>query len=315
MAQTAVITGSSGFVGRRLAIDLINRGYRVYGIDRSPNSANHRTYRVDLVYHRADELADLFNVLDPDLIFHLAGMAQTRSDPELTRLVNIEGTRNLLQAVLWMRKSTRVITVGSIDEIGSPLRTLATVDEMTPLEPESVYGQSKRDAWHLCQQFIESGLDIVHAAPTNHKGGGQGLGFLGPDVTNQMAIIEAIIEDGDNPECVIRTGFLGDAKAFLHVDDVVRAYYLLSQTGRSGERYLIGSPRQYTMYEIVSSIMSRYRYHDTHPLILQSAPPTRQAIKHAMIDYRKITRDTGWQPELSLERAIDDLVAYYRGLY
>ena len=98
---TALVTGGTGFLGSHIARELGQRGYRVRILRRS-------TSRLDAIAGVQVEHA-IGDVLDPaslraamegvDWVFHTAAVADYwRNDPDYIYRVNVDGTRNVLQA-------------------------------------------------------------------------------------------------------------------------------------------------------------------------------------------------------------------------
>lgn len=90
-----LVTGSNGFVGRRVVAAVHQRGWRVVGLGRQPHSA----VEVD-AYHRHD-LADPVRLDESvDAVVHCAALASPWAKPEAYRRANVDGTRHVLE---WAR--------------------------------------------------------------------------------------------------------------------------------------------------------------------------------------------------------------------
>ena len=151
-----VITGGAGFLGRKLASALLQRGTLA---DRSGNQAAiEELVLFDMVEAQStgddrerivtgdnsdpDQVCALLDS-DTDSVFHLAAVvsAAAEEDFDLGTRVNLEGTRNVLEACRKLDAPPRVVFTSSIAVYGGQL-PIVVVDE-TPLTPTTSYGTQK----------------------------------------------------------------------------------------------------------------------------------------------------------------------------
>lgn len=114
MSQPILVTGAAGFIGSHLSLALLDRGYRVIGIDnfndyydpalkearwaRLTANGSFTGLRLDLC-DRAG-LEDLFTTYRPDLVCNLAAQAGVRysiKNPYVYQASNLEGFLNILE--------------------------------------------------------------------------------------------------------------------------------------------------------------------------------------------------------------------------
>lgn len=95
--KTALVTGASGFSAGYTIQKLLDRGWQVIGTDmRNPiNELNNVKFiRADLT----DKASLKPVVADVDVVFHTAGIVDYSASLEKLRAVNVEGTKNLIEA-------------------------------------------------------------------------------------------------------------------------------------------------------------------------------------------------------------------------
>ncbi|HEU5112339.1 MAG TPA: NAD-dependent epimerase/dehydratase family protein [Acidimicrobiia bacterium] len=219
------VTGGSGVVGRALVRHLIDAGHQVVALARTPDSA------ADLRVRGATPVDG--DVLDPpglralvegkDWVFHVAGINEMCSpDPDLMDLVNIEGTRNVMEACRSAGVG-RMIHTSSAAAIGEAHGTIGS--ESTPHRGSylSRYERSK----HLAERvlFDQAGdLEVVAVNPSSVQGPGRatGTGKLILDLVN-----------GRLPFLVETTVSMVD------IDDCARGHVLAAERGRFGQRYIL----------------------------------------------------------------------------
>ena len=308
--KKVLITGSEGFVGQHLWKELESNGYEVFGTTlMAPVTGLANNVSVCDI-ESPEQLSLLISKLLPDAIFHLAGWSNPGSSfasPQKAFTINAIGTINLLEAVRKIENyHPRIIAIGSSAEFGMVSSENLPVTEKSPLNPNSPYGVSKVAAWYICHQYFASyKTDIIYATPFNHTGPGQAPGFLAPDIASQIAQVEKGEKD---PEII--TGDLSTKRDLLDVRDVVRAYRLLLEKGLSGERYLISSGKSTPVAQVVDTLISLSKTKITHQIDSSKMRPSDIPDQYG--DSSKLKELTSWQPEIPLEKTLQDLLDWYR---
>ena len=158
-ANTVLVTGALGQVGKRCTEILLSRGRTVVATDlRNDKSVAvaqdlaSQSHPGELIVLYAD-LLDAAAVLDgvsqhnPDAIVHLAAMLAPASyrNPPLARKINVEGTRNLVDAARTLPQPPLFIKASSASVYGSrnPYRHPERITGETPVNPIDQYGEDK----------------------------------------------------------------------------------------------------------------------------------------------------------------------------
>ena len=151
-----LITGGAGFLGRRLAARLLERG-TLKGADNSERTID-QLVLVDVV--QGSPFADrrvrqvVGDIGDPDFlptaidtdtasIFHLAAIVsgQAEADFDLGMRINVDASRRLLEVCRGLGHCPRVVFASSVAVYGGDLP--AVVLDTTALTPQSSYGMQK----------------------------------------------------------------------------------------------------------------------------------------------------------------------------
>ena len=173
------VTGASGFIGRNLVKRLVEEGHRVIAAGRSPAKlkklpAEAKTVRVYLEYK--ETISRVLKEEKPDIVYHLAALIESSSLENLRR-VNVEGTRNVLEACL-EEGIKRVIYLSSVAVVsGNPD---IPITEDLPFKATNPYGQSKLEAEKIALEYRNKGLKIAALRPCMVYGEGEphGLEYL-----------------------------------------------------------------------------------------------------------------------------------------
>lgn len=142
--KRALITGASGFIGRRLRRELLDQGVDVVAIRRkgSPPAKEGRSVSGD--YADVDGLTRIIAEEKPDVLFHVAGVTKGRSYADF-EAGNVMPTVNLLEACKAHDELSRFVLVSSLAAYGPSSKTRPVV-ETDVRRPVEYYGQSKRVA-------------------------------------------------------------------------------------------------------------------------------------------------------------------------
>jgi len=106
-------------------------------------------------------------------------------------------------------------------------------------------------------------------------------------------------------------GNLETRRTIVDVRDLNRGLILLLDRGKSGEVYNLGGPTAYPMSGVLSRVLQRATrggiVAEVDPRLLR---PTDEPIIWA--DCTKLKLATGWEPTISLDQTIDDMLSYWR---
>jgi GDP-4-dehydro-6-deoxy-D-mannose reductase len=310
----ALITGITGFAGGYLAAHLLARGdTEVYGVAHAMGyGVDHLERPVPLVIADLRDpqvVDDVLHDMRPDHIYHLAAQAYVPTAwraPWDTFENNVRPELNILQLIVREGLKVRLLVVASNEVYGAVSPDKLPVDENTPLEPVNPYGVSKVVQDLLARQyFLSHGVDVIRARAFNHLGPRQSPQFVAANFARQIAEAETGLR-----EPAVRVGNLQAQRDFTDVVDVVSAYALLMERGRSGEAYNIGSGKPRSVQSLLDSLLKMSTVKVGVEQDLVRMRPSDVPVIYG--DISKLRADTGWEPTVPFEESLCRVLAYWR---
>ncbi len=307
-AKRYLITGIGGFVGGHLLnlLDFSNEPIETLGIDRlvreTPQTKN-RMEAVDLLDR--DRLRGLVAEFRPDFVIHLAAgssVAESWKDPAGCFLNNMTAFLNLLDAVRDSVPGCRILSVGSAEVYGGVDSSTGTLREEMILNPRNPYAIGRLAQEQLGRVYVDGfGLDIISTRSFNHTGPGQSPRFAVPSFVRQL--VDAKQRNGK--KAVLSTGNVEVIRDLSDVRDVVRAYLLLLEKGRSGEVYNVCSGEGRTLRSVIETAAKLL---DLDVEIVVDEKLLRpNDVKSFIGSNEKLTNETGWRPEIPFETTLRDM--------
>lgn len=333
MLRKALITGITGMVGSHLSDFLLkNTDWDIYGVCRwrSPmDNVEHLLERVNehdrIFFEYADlndeiSLISVISKIKPDYVFHLAAQSYPLTSftaPIDTLNTNILGTCRVLEALrLAMEQDgdyKPIIHVCASSEVFGKIppekKPETGIHEECQFHPASPYAISKVGTDLLGRYYAEAyGMTVMTTRMFTHTGPRRGDVFHESTFAKQIAMIEA----GLIPP-VVKVGNLKSLRTYADVRDAVRAYYMLVTVNPiPGEYYNIGG--SYTC-EVGDTLHTLISYSPMKDKIQYEVDPERLRPIDADLqvpDCSKFKKHTGWEPQISFEQTMHDLLDYWR---
>ena len=234
-----LVTGATGHIGNVLVRKLLQQGERVRALvlpdedcsllqNLDPQGLNLECAQGDVL-----DLESLVTACrDIRIVYHLAGMISIMPGVnEQVRRVNVEGTRNVIRAVM-QTGVRRLVYTSSIHAITRAPHGIQIVESI-PYDPEhalSAYDRSKAQASIEVLQAIPQGLDAVVVCPT---------GVIGP-YDYRGSEMGHLISNSVHGKLLIG---IDGAYDFVDVRDVAEGLILAGEKGRCGENYILSGER------------------------------------------------------------------------
>ena len=304
-----LITGATGFVGSYLIKCIFKQDESAFivGISRTTKSfiKNDRYTHIYIDLNDKEKLIQLIEKNCFQYIIHLAAESSVGfswQKPEISFKNNVNIYLNLLEAIRITKIKTKILSIGSSESYGKVEEAHIPLNETDLLNPISPYAVARVAQEMLSKVYIQGfGLEIILTRSFNHFGPGQDNRFVIPSFIDQ---IRKRKESRSNEP--IYTGDLSIVRDFLDVRDVVNAYYLLLNNGKSGEIYNVCSGVGFSLVDIVSYLSAEFHY----PIFTKINPDFIRPNDNPIIigDNSKIIESVGWVMEYSLKSTLAEIV-------
>lgn len=301
--QTITITGVDGFVGHHVARLAKEVGLFVRGVSRAESLPVELSQVVD-EYYSADLTIGFPNRALSDSIIHLAGLAAVGpsfADPQGYISANSSMITNMCEMVLASGRAANTRIVGvSTGAVYAADKAEGAVSESHPIAMSSPYVVSKVLVENLLGYYFTRGINSVVVRPFNHIGPGQGLGFLVPDLWNELQTLD--------PSQALLVGNMKTERDYLDVRDVARAYVSLATIDASAhETFNICSGKSVSGLAILRTICQEAKI-PMPELHIDSTRLRPNDARRITGSARKLEHFIGWKPHYSLTESIADFI-------
>ena len=309
MNDVVLVTGAAGFAGSHLLEHLAGTANLVaWARSTPPQQVKHlaRWTRLDLL--DGPRVRSELAALKPSSVYHFAAdphVADSWQDTARPLAGNVLTTHYLLDGLRRAGSAARVLIPGSAYVYAGSNQPHA---EDSPLAPSSPYALSKFAQEQLgLRAIVEDGLGVILTRPFTHVGARQSPKFSVSGMTRQIVAIER----GER-EPVIHVGRLDTARDITDVRDTVRAYALLMARGIPGTVYNIASGVPRTMRMVLDALIARAKVPVSVEVETSRLRPHDDLV--LVGDATRLRNATGWSPQITLDRTLDDIFAYWRSV-
>lgn len=313
-----LITGFSGFVSEYF-LEYLNEAEpnsTVYGVARSYPTFDMAAFsNLSIQFSSVDLLdkatiGDLIASFKPEYILHLASVssvAQSWQTPFDSFVNNTNIFLNIVEQVRLQKLPCRILSVGSSEEYGEVAEEQLPLTEHHTINPLSPYAVARVSQEMLSKIYADGfNMDIVMTRSFNHIGARQKDKFVISSFAKQLVQLSKK-NDSINK---ITTGNLNIVRDFLDVRDIVKAYHLLLKKGTKGEVYNICSGKGTLLKDIITT-MSRLLNIEVS-IELNPALVRPNENKKIIGSYSKINTHLGWQPTITIEESLKDIIDYWQ---
>lgn len=312
-----LVTGATGFVGRRLCRTLLAQGNSVVAAVRKTSATDtlpHNVERTVIDGLGPETKWDRPLLQSVDIVVHLAArvhvMNDSANDPtaEFQR-VNVAGTEQLFRSAAGSIK--RFVFVSSLHAMHSLTDEL--LNEQSPCSPDTPYGQSKLDAEKIVRTIgKETNTETVIVRPPPVYGPG--------NLGNLQKLFRTVRAGWPLP-----LGSINNRRSLVYVENLVDALAICTQHPQAaGETFLISDGDPISIAELIRETATAFN----RPARLWPFPPRFMKIAGKLtgktgtvnrllgslaVDDQRIRRTIGWNPPFTLQDGLRTTAKWVTG--
>jgi len=313
--RKVLVTGGTGFIGSALVGGLLASGAEVRSLDNNSRGEVRKRRKEERAEMMTGDIRDPLAVREAvrgvDAVCHLAYINGTEffyTRPELILEVAVKGMMNVLDACI--AENVRELILASSSEVYQAPPSIPT-DELAPLvvpdvlNPRFSYGGGKIISELLAVNYGRKFFDrVLIIRPHNVYGPNMGSEHVIPQFALRMRGCVDRQPDGIVDFQIQGTG--DETRAFIYIDDFVRAVLCVVDQGESLSIYHIGTDREVSVRELAHIVGCSFG-RDIRIVpgdLLQGSTPRRCP------DVTKL-RTLGFTPSVSLEDGVQRTAEWY----
>ena len=310
--KTALITGINGQDGSYLADFLLEKNYKVYGMERRCSTKirlNTKHLEGKITFINGD-LADQNSLLrclkecDPDEVYNLGAMSfvgESWNTPETTGDIDALGVLRMLEAIREYDDTIKFYQASTSEMFGKV--TENPQKETTRFYPRSPYGVAKLYGHWITKNYRESyGIFACSGILFNHESERRGKEFVTRKITDGVARIVLGIDDK------ITLGNLDAERDWGYAPDYVEAMWLMLQHDKPDD-YVISTGEKHSIKDFLSTAFKCAGIDDWQNYVQQSDEFFRPAeVDYLIGDYSKAADQLGWSPKTTFEQMVKKMV-------
>lgn len=312
MMHEFAVTGASGFVGKALCAELVNRGYPVRAIVRTASSTDFDGCQIIRVPGIAGDTDWKDSFQGISTVIHLAARVHVMRDEALDpleefRKTNVAGTVSIARAAI-ASGAKRLVYISSVKVNGESTGLHERFAEDDIPNPQDPYGISKWEAEQSLHKIAaETGLEVVIVRSPL---------VYGPNVKGNFAQMLRVLEKG----IPLPLGSVQNARSLIYLGNLVDALVKCAiHPDAAGQTYLVSDNEDVSTPELLRQLGAAIG----HPARLIACPvkvlelgarifgvsaQMERLLGSLQVDSAKICRELDWIPPYSLQQGLREMV-------
>ena len=298
-----IITGASGFIGKRLLAYLVNYDYLVYAVVRDADKLKEykkhpKVTVLEISMENIHRLSDHEELTDADCCIHLAwdgASGDGRSD-YVTQTNNIRLSCDLLDALSRI-SCKRFVGVGTLTQ-----REITNESENEDEVPRGacIYGIAKNTVQIMTRTMCgQNQMEHIWCVVSNLYG----IGDHTDNLFNHTA--KALLSGNDLNYTSCEQDY-----DFANVDDAVCGLVSVAEKGRHNRSYYIGSGKPMRLKDYLDTIVAKVG--NNQVIHYGKDMFTAKPLPKETYSIDKIVNDTGWEPKVSFEEGAKKTIEWLK---
>lgn len=295
-----LVTGGGGFIGSHITEALINEGNDVTILDNFTTGKKENLVKiinkVELHHGNINDFELLRNLTrGKDGIFHQAALASVQesfSKPQEYHMVNVIGTKNVLETA--KEFGIKVVYASSSSVYGNPVKI--PIQENDPKNPINPYAQTKLDDEKMARKYADDGVRVIGLRYFNVFGERQSQTYAG--------VIKKFLKRAKDGQAPIINGDGSQTRDFVYVGDVAQANILAMKSNVNHEFFNVGTGTTISVLELADHII------DVFGLSMKPihGPDLPGDVRITKADISLAKRLLDWQPKVDIKEWLRDVI-------
>jgi GDP-mannose 4,6-dehydratase len=317
MKRKILITGINGSGSSYLAEYILEniKNVSIHGTTRGHGNVHYKNLQkvqkdIDIIYVDLCDFSSVYRTFDnlrPDVVFHIASMANVKSSFESPLIVinnNVNITLNILEVVRMLKDKygyNPIVQICSTSEVyGQVDPKHIPITEDCPINPINPYAVSKltQDALgHV--YYLNNGLNVIRTRMFSYLNARRGDLFA-------TAFARQILDIKNGKRNVLEHGNLKSVRTLIDVRDAAESYWISIEKCKVGEVYNIGGTTPIKIEDFLNLLIDKF---DVEVKTVENKNFLRPSdISVQIPDITKFTKCTGWKPKISFNDGLDFFV-------
>ena len=298
-----LVTGGAGFIGKHLVKFLLEKNNVVTIFDNFSNSTKESIDGIikkgaKIIEGDITKVSDIEKITgDQEIVIHLAAkisVSESITNPSNTFLVNINGTRNILE--FCEKSKINHIIVASSAAVYGEGNQYTKIIETQKLNPISPYGESKMKMEQEIEKFVKNkNLTCTILRFFNIYGLNQSDEYAG--------VISKFLKKANQKEDLEIFGDGLQTRDFVSINDVVNSINNAVELKKSGI-YNIATGESISIRKLAEKIINISRK-DLKVLYFN---PKNNEIKFSQASIESSKKDLKYMPKVNLDKGIKELL-------
>ena len=305
-----LITGVTGSGASYLSDYILQYNVKLIGTTRghgNESNIKHIKDKIDLRYIDFTDALSVYRLFEkerPDIIFHIASIANVRNsfdNPPVVINNNISITLNLLESVRLLKNKdgyNPIIQICSTSEVyGNVAVDMNPITEKCPLNPINPYAVSKLAQDSLGYvYYLNYGMHIIRTRMFTY------MNARRPDLF-ATAFAKQILEIKKGDRDILKHGNLSSVRTFIDIREAAEAYWLAANKCIPGETYNIGGITPVKIEDFLTLLIKKMGGNIKTEQDKTLLRPSDISVQ--IPDITKFSNQTGWKPKISFENSVD----------
>lgn len=320
--KKALITGIAGQDGSYLAELLLEMGYKVFGMVRRNSTPEHQENRIHHIEDKVEtfygdvtdcsSVNNMYHKIKPDEIYNLAAQSHVRISfdiPYFTGHSNALGVLNMLEGFRTFCPKAKFYQASSSEMFGSSIDKDGYQRKTTPMSPVSPYGCAKVYGYNIVRSYRKSyKLFAANGILFNHESPRRGSNFVTSKVVKGAIRISLGLQNK------LELGNLDSYRDWGHAKDYVRAMILILGH-HTPDDFVVATGHTRSIRDMCEYVFNKLGMDYTKYVTQNQKFIRPEELKYLKGDASITTEILGWQPIITFEELMDEMLEHWANVY